>query len=225
MTTGRINQVAALFLRGKGAAERKRSHDSLAVPGLQAGLSEAKRALFGYVGNSRCADRAPRPWHAGAGAEGNACFESGLTRLPPPPAKRRGWRTRSRDLAAASRRRGRCASWPRAASTAASTSAPSLDGTEVMTSPVAGASTSSVAPLFAATHCPPMKFACFTSAPRVGIESPNRASSTARWQAIMCRLRELASRGLRCAGVSWESCRSQVEVDAGSPADSRGARW
>ena len=46
-----------------------------------------------------------------------------------------------------------------AARTASSTSAASLDGTEPMTSPVAGLMTSSVAPLWAACHELPMKLA------------------------------------------------------------------
>jgi hypothetical protein len=45
-----------------------------------------------------------------------------------------------------------------AAVTAASTSAPSLDATSSMTSPVAGATTTSVWPLRAGAHAPPMKF-------------------------------------------------------------------
>ncbi|CAB4613200.1 unannotated protein [freshwater metagenome] len=52
-----------------------------------------------------------------------------------------------------------------AAPTAASTSEASLEGTEPITAPVAGASTSSVAPLWAGTHFPPMKLRCATTTP------------------------------------------------------------
>ena len=70
-----------------------------------------------------------------------------------------------------------------AAFTAASTSAASLDGTEAMTAPVAGASTSSVTPLWAGTHFPPMKLRCATTTPFlspriVGHERRNRKEST-----------------------------------------------
>ncbi len=85
-----------------------------------------------------------------------------------------------------------------AAATAASTSPASLDGTSVITSPVAGSSTSSVAPVPAGFQAPPMKFSCAIAVSPIasrygGLRCAEHPQGGGRWQGIPLQAYEQTS--------------------------------